>query len=154
MFTISFGVLGTYRNGYTANIINRRYFTFIFQLQTWQVDSLEKITQQERPPVMSIQFPRILRRYHCIASRTWASYVAYPPLGQPRPEAGISKCKTPTSYYFPFGKGCHRTKTAEMKQNNEPYVTPYTGIVQMISMRIIADSNLENPKQGEDWDWD
>ena len=83
--------------------ILKTLLTFIFCYQTWHFDLIEKkIAQRERPPVMTIRSsaPFSMRGVYCISSLTWASYVAYPFRWQPRPESGMSKSKTPTSFLY------------------------------------------------------
>ncbi len=69
-------------NSNFANLINRK-----------------RKRQRERPLVMTIASLRRRRGDYSISSLTWASYVAYLSGRQRRPEFGISKSKTPTSFF-------------------------------------------------------
>lgn len=54
--------------------------------------------------------PLFGRGDYCISSLTWASYVAYPFRWQPRPDNGVSKSKTPTSFFIFIRKGGRRKR--------------------------------------------
>ena len=88
----------------------RRYLTFFFYHQTWQFDLIvRKKRQRERPLVMTCESPRLGAWSIFISSLTWTSCVAYPLRWQPRPDDGVSKSMTPTSFLYLFGLGCRRT---------------------------------------------
>ena len=61
----------------------------------------KKKRQPGRSLVMTIQSsaPIFGRGGYCISSLTWASCVAYPSGRQRRPDDGVSKSKTPTSFF-------------------------------------------------------
>ena len=67
--------------------------------------------------VMTIQSLRFWRGVYCISSLTWASYVAYPLSRQRRPDDGVSRSKTPTSFFVPVRLGRLRT----LRLNNDTF---------------------------------
>ena len=96
--------------GLGGHTYERRYLTFIFRIKLRNFDLIvRKKRQRERPLVMTFESPRLGARSIFISSLTWASCVAYPLRWQPRPDDGVSKSLTPTSFLYPFGLGCHRT---------------------------------------------
>lgn len=55
--------------------------------------------------MMTFGLPRLGAWSVFISSLTWASCVAYPLRWQPRPDDGVSKSITPTSFLYLFGLG-------------------------------------------------
>ena len=137
----------------------RRYLTFIFYFQTWQFDLIEKkIAQRGRPLVMTIRSsaPFFRRGDYCISSLTWAGYVAYPFRWQPRPESGMSKSKTPTSFFVSFRiwavagqlmqtRFIMRKTDFESQEKKPLYVSPAVKEIELVtSQRILSGSNTSN----------
>ena len=125
----------------------------------------KKKRQPGRPLVMTIRSsaPLFGRGDYCISSLTWASCVAYPSGRQRRPDDGVSKSKTPTSFFvsvriWAVAGQLIQTRFIMLKTDFESpekkplYVSPAVKEIELVtSQRILAGSDQDMNSENGVW---